>query len=55
MKPIANDQAQPQQTDTKARKRYEPPRIVETASFEGLALGCGQYSAVCGASQFNPS
>ncbi len=29
--------------DRAARKPYEPPRVVESASFETLALSCGKF------------
>lgn len=37
------------------RKPYEPPCVVESATFEGLALGCGQYTDACDVTQYSPT
>jgi len=38
-----------------SRKRYETPRIVESARFETLAAGCGSTPGGPGGCGFSPS
>ncbi|MEQ9072426.1 MAG: hypothetical protein RLP09_01150 [Sandaracinaceae bacterium] len=45
-----NDRTNDERNDRAPRKPYERPRVVETASFETLALACGKfpYPDACG-------